>query len=256
MIQLSTADGHTLSAYRADPPGAPKGAVVVLQEMFGLTDHIRKTADDFAARGYVAVAPALFDRVQPDVALSYDEEGFARGVSLMEDVGRERALNDIQAAVDAVKDAGKVAIVGFSWGGYLAYEGGNQIRDVACTIGYYAAGVVGMLGEKRRVPTLLHFGENDPLLPMELVHQFRDRRPDVSAFSYPGATHGFTCAERGTYNAEATGKALDRTLSWISQYVEGQAPVQLKNAGAYAQAKTEKKKSKKPEADDLGPPMD
>jgi carboxymethylenebutenolidase len=110
--------------------------------------------------------------------------------------------------------------------------------------------------EKRKVPTLLHFAENDPLIPFEEVIQFRAHRPDVSAFSYPGGSHGFNCDERDSYNEEAAQKALDRTLFWISQYVEGQAPIALKNAGSYAQAKTDKKKKKKAAADDLGPPMD
>ncbi|WP_341992713.1 dienelactone hydrolase family protein [Azorhizobium sp. AG788] len=255
MINIITDDGQSISAYRADPQGTPKGAVVVIQELFGVDAHIRKVADAFAAHGYVAIAPALFDRVEPGVQISADEEGFAAGVALVEQIGLDRTLADIQAAVDVGRAVGKVAVVGFSWGGYLAYVGANHLRDVACVIGYYAAGVVGEAGAKRRLPTLLHFAENDPLMPAELVGQFRESRPDVSAFTYAGATHGFTCEDRPTFQPQASALAFERTLFWVSQYVEGQGPIALKNSGNYAQAKPEKKKSKKPEGDDLGPPL-
>jgi carboxymethylenebutenolidase len=255
MIELTASDGHTFSAYRADPPDAPKGAVVVLQEVFGVNPHIKAMTDAFAAKGYVAIAPSLFDSVKPGVELGYDEASVAEGVELMRQVSKERALSVIQATVDAVKDAGKVAVVGYCWGGYLAYAAGNQVNGLACAVGYYGGGIVDDYGMKRKVPTLLHFGENDALIPFEAMSQFRAFRPDVSVFSYPGASHGFNCDQRDSYNEEAAQKALERTLFWISQYVEGQAPIALKNSGAYAQAKVDKKK-KKVAADDLGPPMD
>jgi len=256
MIELTTGDGHTFSAYRADPSEPPKGAIVVLQEVFGVNPHIKAIADGFAAKGYVAIAPSLFDPVKPGVELGYDEASVAEGVSLVQQVGKDRALAEIQATVDAVKDAGKVAVIGYCWGGYLAYAAGNQVRGVACAVGYYGGGIVDEYGEKRKVPTLLHFGENDTLIPLEAMSQFRAYRPDVSVFSYPGAAHGFNCDQRDSYQAEAAQTALDRTLNWVSQYVAGQPPILLKNAGAYAQAKVEKKKKKKEAADDLGPPMD
>jgi len=256
MIELTAGDGHTFSAYRADPSDAPKGAIVVLQEAFGVNPHIKAITDAFAAKGYVAIAPSLFDSVKTGVELGYDEAGVAEGVDLMQQVGKERALAEIQATVDAVKSAGKVAVVGYCWGGYLAYAAGNQVKGLACAVGYYGGGIVDDYGEKRKVPTLLHFGENDALIPLEAMGQFRAYRPDVSVFSYPGASHGFNCDQRDSYQAEAAQTALERTLHWVSQYVEGQPPIALKNSGAYAQAKVEKKKKKKEAADDLGPPMD
>ncbi|QWG24860.1 dienelactone hydrolase family protein [Bradyrhizobium sediminis] len=256
MIELTAGDGHKFSAYRADPDGTPKGAVVVVQDCFGITPQIRKVTDEFAAKGYLAIAPALFDSVKTDVALGHDEGGLAEGTNLMQQVGTDRAVGDIQEAVDAVKSAGKVTIVGYGWGGYLAYVSANRVSGVACTVGYYGGGIVDDYREKRKVPTLLHFGEADPLTPLEQVGQFRSHRPDVSAFSYPDAAHAFNCDDRDSYHGEAAKAALERTLVWISQYVEGQPPVALKNAGAYAQAKVEKKKKKKDTADDLGPPMD
>lgn len=253
MIELAATDGHKFSAYRTEPKDAPRGAVVILQEIFGVNGHIRKIADSFAEKGYVAIAPSLFDRVKTGVALAYDEAAIGEGLQLMKQVGFEHALADIQAAVDAVKSAGKVAIAGYCWGGYLAYLSANHVNGLACAIGYYGGGIMEDYREKRKVPTLLHFGENDALIPIGEVAVFRTQRPDVSAYAYP-AEHGFNCDERDSYNEEAAQKALARTLSWISQYVEGQPPIALKNSGSYAQAKIEKKKKKS--ADDPGPPMD
>lgn len=255
MIELTAGDAHKFSAYRADPGDAPKGAVVVVQEVFGVNPHIRKLADGFAAKGYVAIAPSLFDRVKGGVELGYAESDLSAGLELMQQVGTNQSLNDIQATVDAVKDAGKVAIVGYCWGGYLAYRAANRVSGLACAVAYYGCGIVEDHREKRRIPTLLHFAQNDPLIPFDDIIQFRGRRPDVSAFCY-AAGHGFNCDERGSYDEAAASTALERTLFWISQFVEGQPPVLLKNAGSYAQAKTDKKKKKKTAGDDLGPPMD
>jgi carboxymethylenebutenolidase len=254
MIELTAADGHKFSAYRADPSDTPKGAVVVLREVLSANPHIHKIADHFAAKGYVAIAPALIERATKGAEPGHDETHNAEAPELVTQVDTDGPLADIQATVDAVKDAGKVAIVGYSGGGYLAYLSGNRVSGLACAIGYYGAGIVDAYQEKRKIPTLIHFGENDPASPSEEVVQFRARRPDVSVYTYP-AGHDFNCDERESYDKEAASKALDRTLFWISQYVEGQAPIPLKNAGAYAQAKTDKKK-KKPSSDDQGPPMD
>jgi carboxymethylenebutenolidase len=254
MIELTAGDGHKFSAYRADASGEPKGAVVVLPEVYGVNAHIRKIADSFAAEGYVAIAPSLFDRIKAGVELGYDEAALKEGTELAEKVSVDSALADIQAAVEAVKGAGKVAVVGYGLGGYLAYVAANRVAGLACAIGYYGVGTVEDCREKRKVPTLIHFGEDDALIPAEDIVQFRASRPDVSAFTYPGTGQGFNCDERASYNAAAAQAALERTLFWISQFVVGQAPIQLKNAGSYAQAKVDKKKKKKEGGDDLGPP--
>ena len=247
MIELTASDGHSFSAYRADPTDAPKGAVVIIEEQPDRTAHAQRVADSFAARGYVAIAPSLSGRVKADPTLGDD-------ATVDRQAEAEKTLGDIQTVVDAVKAAGKVAVVGYSRGGDLAYASANRVTGIACVVGYYGGRIVGDYREKRKVPTLLHFGEEDAQIPIENVTQFRAHRPDVSAFTYPGAAHGFDCEGDG-FREDAAQKALERTLSWISQYVEGQPPILLKNAGAYAQAKTERKKKKKG-GDDLGPPMD
>lgn len=254
MIEVTASDVK-FSAYRADPEGAPKGAVVVLQDVFGVNADIRRITDDFAAAGYVAVAPALFDKVKANAELAPDAAAEGRG--LTEEVGTDWPLAAIQATVDTVKDAGKVAIVGYAWGGYLAYLAANRVSGLACAIGYHADGILDVMREKRRIPTLIHFAEEDPEIPEADMVQFRANRPDVSAFSYPGATRGFGYPAASAYNAEAAEKAQERTLFWISQYVVGQGPLLLKNSGAYAQAKVDKKAKKKAaDGDDMGPPMD
>lgn len=235
MIELTASNAQTFPAYRADPPEAPKGAVVILPEAVDLGDGVRKIADRFAAEGYVAVAPAL--AAEADTAWS---------------------LSAVQATVDAVKDAGKVAVVGYDRGGYLAFLSANEVKGIACAIGYYGEGVSGTQRGKCKVPTLMHFAEADERIPLEEVTQFRFVRPDVSAFTYPGAGHGFATEGASGYDADSAGTAQARTLAWIAQYVQGQAPVTMKNAGAYALAKTDKKGKKKEadKKDDMGPPLD
>jgi carboxymethylenebutenolidase len=250
MIELTSGDGYSFSAYRAEPSETPKGAVVVLQDFSGVGAHIQKEVDAFAARGYVAIAPLLFQRENKEASVSE-----AEGVEIAKAVTVDSALLDVQAAIDSVKSAGKVAVVGYSWGGYLAYQSANHLKGVACAIAYYGAGLTDSLSEKRRVPTLIHFPEDDPTTPIEGIIAFRAWRPDVAAFSYPKAKNGFNFEMAETFDAAAADQAKERTLFWISQFVEGQSPVTLKNSGAYAQAKTDKKK-KKAESDDMGPPMD
>ncbi|HTO59796.1 MAG TPA: dienelactone hydrolase family protein [Bradyrhizobium sp.] len=246
MIELTTSDGASLSAYRADPVGAPKGAVVILRD----DDSMRKVADAFAAKGFVAIAPSLSDRAKPG-------PGSAEDPPAAHQIESGQALADIQTTIDAVKGAGKVAIVGYSGGSDLAYAAANRVSGIACVVGYSGSATVRAYQEKRKVPTLLHFGESDALIPLEAIDQFRSHRPDVSAFTYPGAAHGFDCEDSESFHEDAAQKALERTLLFISQYVEGQPPILLKNAGAYAQAKTDRKSTKKKGgADDLGPPMD
>lgn len=258
-MELTASDGHKLSAYRVDPSDAPKGAVVVVQEVFGVNPHIRKMADKFAAEGYVAIAPSLFDRVKAGVELGYDEAALNEGLGIKQQIDDDAAFADIQAAIDAVGSVGKVAVVGYCWGGYLAYRSANRLKGLSCAIGYYGAGTEGLFREKSRIPTLTHWAEKDPLIAFDPdVIQFRAYRPDVSAYSYPEVGHGFNCDDRDSYNAEAAAKAQERTLFFISQFVVGQAPILLKNSGFYAAAKVVKKKKKKAGGggDDMGPPMD
>jgi carboxymethylenebutenolidase len=252
MIEITAGDGHVFSAYRADPAETPKGAVLLLQEVFGVNANIRKIADGFAAKGYVAVAPCLFDRVKKEAEFGFDEVSVREGFELARQVGLDAALTDIQAAAETVKDAGKIAVVGFDWGAYLAFQAANRVKGLACAVAYYGCGISQDHTAKRKIPTMLHFGSQDGYIPIETVTLFRMARPDITVYDYP-AGHGFACEERENYDAAAAAKAWERTLVMIAHRLEGPPTVTLKNAGAYAAAKVEKKK--KPASDDLGPPM-
>lgn len=244
MIEIPVADGQAIPAYCAEPEGLLKGAVIVIREPFEIDDKTAKLADFYASKGYLAVAPALPASANAEEEPTADEtEGDQR---------EAHRLAYIQASVNYASDRGKVAIVGYGKGGYLAYLSGMRVSGLACAIGYYGEGIVQEWRGKRRVPTLLHFGSYDERIPFEQVTQFRANRPDVSIFDYP-AGHDFDEEERKDYHPESAFLAQERTLFWISQFVEGQAPIALKNAGSYAQAKTERKK-KKPSGDDQGPP--
>lgn len=250
-VTLTAGDGHTFSAFRAEPADTPKGAIVVLPDGTDRDGKIRKIVDGFTADGYIVVAPALSEPVAP--AETSDGEN---GAEQPAPDPIAPLLAELQSTIDSVKESGKVAVVGYGAGGGLAYTAANRVAGLACAVSYYGTGIIENSGAKRKIPTLLHFGEADELVPFPIVNQFRAYHPEVSAFSYPGAAHEFDTNGRDSYDETATKAALDRTMTWISQYVVGPPPVTMKNAGAYALAKTDKKKKKKSNDDDMGPPMD
>jgi carboxymethylenebutenolidase len=217
-IKLTAADGVTIDAYRADPAGTPKGGLVVLQEIFGVNPHIRRVADGFAAEGYLVIAPALFDRVKPGVELDYSQEGMAAGIGLMKDVDGDKALLDVAAAVKAAAAGGKVGVVGYCWGGSLAYAAACSIDGVAAAVGYYGGNIAKSLDRKPRVPLMLHFGERDAHIPMSDVAAIKAALPDVPVFTYD-ADHGFNCDARGSYDKPSAAQALDRTLDFLARQI-------------------------------------
>jgi carboxymethylenebutenolidase len=217
-IRLTAKDGHDFSAYRADPPGKPRGAVVVVQEIFGVNSHIRRTADGFAAQGYVAIAPALFDRAEPGIELGYDPESIGAGRATREKVPTEPALADIQAAIDAAGRYGKVGVVGYCWGGSLAFLASTRLTGLAAAIGYYGGTIAAHAQEVPGVPLLLHFGAQDQSIPLSDVEKVRAARPEVPIHVYD-AGHGFNCDERGSYSAANAALALDRTLKFFAETI-------------------------------------
>ena len=218
MLELTASDGHKFGAYRADPAGKPKGAVVVIQEIFGVNNHIKRTTDGFAAKGYVAIAPALFDRAKKDIQLGYDPDSITQGREIRGKVGDEGPLKDIQAAIEAVTGAGKIATVGYCWGGTLAFFSATRLHGISAAVGYYGGGIAAAAGEKPKVPTMLHFGDKDASIPMTDVEKVKAARKDTTIYVYP-AGHGFNCDERGSYDATSAKQALDRTMTFIAQHV-------------------------------------
>ncbi|HUN47894.1 MAG TPA: dienelactone hydrolase family protein [Stellaceae bacterium] len=218
MIELTASDGHKFGAYRADPAGKAKGALVVIQEIFGVNHHMRHVTDDFAARGYAAICPAVFDRTKRNVELGYDQASIAEGREIRGKVGDEGPLRDIQAAIDAVKDVGKTGVVGYCWGGYLAFLSATRLTGISAAVGYYGGGIANVASEKPKVPTILHFGDKDQSIPMSDVEKVQAARKDVTIYIY-SAGHGFSCDERGSFDAAATKTALERTLAFFQQHI-------------------------------------
>jgi carboxymethylenebutenolidase len=217
-IKLTAADGVTIDAYRADPPGKPKGGLVVLQEIFGVNAHIRRVADGFAAKGYLVIAPALFDRTKPGVELGYTPEDIPAGVALVGEVGHDKTMLDVAAAVKAASEGGKVGVVGYCWGGSLAYAAACSIDGVAAAVGYYGGNIAKSLASKPRVPLMLHFGEKDAHIPMSDVAAIKAALPQVPIYTYD-ADHGFNCDARGSYDKPSAAEALDRTLAFFAQHL-------------------------------------
>ena len=220
-IQITALDGNTFNAYQADPQGSPKGAVVVVQEIFGVNGHIRSVADGYAERGYVAIAPALFDRVQAGVELGYDESGIDIGRKIaFEEVTMDQVMADIQAACDAVSTAGKIGIVGYCWGGSICYVAAARLSDkISAASGYYGGQIMPHIEEEPKAPLMLHFGAQDAGIPLENVHAIAQRWPNVGVHIYEEAGHGFNCDARGSYDASSAAIALERTLDHFAQHV-------------------------------------
>lgn len=218
MIELQTSDGVAIGAYRADPAGTPRGGIVVLQEIFGVNPHVRSVADWFADQGYVAVAPALFDRVRPGVELAYDQDGMTTGFAIMKQVNQDDALKDVAAASAEAAKGGKVAIVGFCWGGTLAYAAAGRLDGLAAAVGYYGGGIASMLDLKPKVPVLLHFGAKDDHIPMSSVEAIRTALPGTPVYDYP-AGHGFNCDARGSYDKQSADLAMSRTIAFLKDNV-------------------------------------
>ena len=224
-IDLSAADGFKLPAYLAAPAGQPKGAVVVLQEIFGVNSHIRAVADGYAAAGYLAIAPANFHRVQAGVELGYTEPDFGQGVGLkaaVEALPAPGVLQDIQAAIDHVRQAtgGKVGIVGYCWGGLLSWRAACLLKGLSAAVGYYGGGMTGP-GESARQPVspvLAHFGKKDHWIAMDTVNAFAAAHPEVTVQAYE-ADHGFNCDQRGSHDEPAATLARARTLEFFGRHL-------------------------------------
>jgi carboxymethylenebutenolidase len=224
MQTLTAKDGHKLSAYRAEPTGKPRGALVVIQEIFGVNHHIRGVCDRFAAQGWSVISPALFDRVQRDVELGYSEADRTEGRALLGKVQWPQMEMDTQAAIDAVMDGGKVGVVGYCLGGSLAWFAATRLTGASAAVAYYGAQIPNNADEQPKCPVLMHFGAEDqgiPLAGVEKVRAAQAKSPSaaVEIHIYPGAGHGFSCDERGSFNAASHELALARTLEFLRKHV-------------------------------------
>ena len=211
-VSLQTPSG-TISAWRADPPVASRGMLVVVQEIFGVNAHIRAVVDRFAGHGFTAVAPAMFDHIERHVELGYDEAGIAYGKQLVDKLGLDRAVADVEAARRLLQPEGNVGVVGYCWGGTVAYLAWARLRMPA--VSYYGARTAPFLAHERsNAPLMLHFGEQDKSIPPEAIAAHRDALPDAKIHIWP-AGHGFNCDQRADYNATVATQALQRTLAFL-----------------------------------------
>jgi carboxymethylenebutenolidase len=218
-IEITSSDGFKLGAYRADPAGKPKGAVIVVQEIFGVNNHIRAVADGYAADGYLAIAPQFFDRSQKNVDLGYGPADIEAGRGHSMKLDWANTMKDTQAACDLAKAAGKVAVVGYCWGGTTAWLAASQVNGVACTIAYYGGGIGQNIDKAPKAPVMCHWGEKDHAIPLETVKKVEAQYPAIPSFVYMGAGHGFNCNERGSWNADSAKTARERTLDFIKKHV-------------------------------------
>lgn len=212
---LTASDGFKFGAYRADPASKPKGAIVVIQEIFGVNSHIRNICDRLAKEGYIALAPAIFDRIEPNFQSGYSPDEVAVARKFVANPDWPAMLRDTQAAIDAVKDVGPVGIIGFCLGGSIAYAAATKLKGLAAAVGYYGGAIVRFADDKPSVPTQLHFGEKDSGIPLTDVEAIKAKRPDVQIFVYPNAQHGFGCDERGSYDRASSDLAWQRSLGFF-----------------------------------------
>ena len=218
-IGIAAKDGHHFSAYCAQPKGKPRGGVVIIQEFFGVNGHIRRVCDQYAAEGYLVLSPALFDRAERDVELGYDQAGMDKGRALRAKLNLDQIMLDVQAAIETSASAGKVAALGYCWGGSLAYIAAARLGGLACAVGYYGAQIAAHSGETPRVPVLLHYAEKDEYIPQSDIEKVREMQPAVAIHQYPGTEHGFNCDDRRFYEPNSAAVARTRTLSFIQDHV-------------------------------------
>ena len=217
MTNLIASDGHEFGAYRAEPEGAPRGGVVVIQEIFGVNAHIRAVCDRLAALGYTAIAPALFDRIEPGFECGYAEDEIAHARSFIDKLDWDGVVKDTEAARAAVADIGKVGIVGFCLGGAVAFLAAARLDGFAAASGFYGGRINAFADEAPKCPTQLHYGSEDHGIPLENVEEVRAKRPDCDIWVYDGAGHGFHCDMRASFHPHASAIAWGRTVELFAR---------------------------------------
>ncbi len=224
-VKLTAQDGAELKGYVSRPTGTPKGAIVVMQEIFGVNSQIRAFADRLAGEGYVAIAPPTFDRYEKGLELKDTGDDLKKAFEMYGKLSPDTALLDLAAAYKFVEaeDHKGIAVVGFCYGGlmsWLAATRGNTVEiKPACTVGYYAGGIGNVAKEEPSCPVMLHFGADDSHIGKDQIEAVEKAHPEVEVFVYPGADHAFAGTERGAYNAEQAEIAWGRTLEFLNTHV-------------------------------------
>ena len=217
IIEITAKDNHQFSAYISQPTGKPRAGIVIIQEIFGVNSHIREITDLYASKGYLCIAPSLFDRIEKNVTLNYDEKGVSKGRNLKELCDKD-ALKDIEASISVVSSAGKVGVIGYCWGGSLSWRIGCEASNVSAAVCYYGGDIPKLRDLKPKCNVLTHFGELDKGIPINEVKIFEEIRAEVLTYIYP-ADHGFNCDHRSQFNKRCSEIALDRTLKFLEKNI-------------------------------------
>ena len=218
---LNTTDKHSLGAYRADPAGTPKGGMVVVQEIFGVNHHIRAVCDRLAALGYVAVAPAVFDRFVRNFESGYTPDEIAHARSYLGNLNWDHMMADVAAAQGDLKGTGPLGIVGFCMGGTAAFLAACRLPGFSAAVSFYGGMIGKFADEKPKCPMQMHFGEKDQSIPMTDVEIIKQKRPDCEIYVYKDAGHGFHCDERGSFHPASRDIAWERTTAFLKKHMGG-----------------------------------
>lgn len=218
-ITLKAADGFQLDGWLAKPAGTAKGGILVIQEIFGVNQHIREVTEGFAEDGYAALAPAIFDRVEPGIELGYVGDDIQRGAEIARGkLEPENTMKDLQAGIDYLGQFGKVGVVGYCFGGLMTWLCACNASGLACASGYYGGGIVNFNNLEPKVPTILHFGEKDAHIPMSDVDKIKHAHPKTNVYTY-AADHGFNCDHRASYDEASAKLARSRTIEFFSKHL-------------------------------------
>lgn len=214
---LKASDGHAFKAFYTTPQNKPVGGLVLLPEIFGVNAHIRGMAERYAVEGYQVLAPALFDRVERNLELDYGPESMQKGRAVVSQIPMEKTTLDVEAAVAELARGGQVGVLGYCWGGSLAWRS-SQLLPVAAAVGYYGGRIPSMLDQAPGCPVMLHFAEQDEHIPLSDTQAIRERYPEVEIFTYP-ADHGFNCDQRSAYDPASAQRAWNRSLAFLHEHV-------------------------------------
>lgn len=217
-VTLTGADGNTFSAYKAEPEGTPKGGVVIMQEIFGINSHIRSVVDRMAGEGYTAIAPAIFDRIEKGVELGYNEDTMKQGMGYRGQLSWDDVINDVNASVAEIADAGKTGILGFCFGGSIAWVAADQ-SPIKAAASWYGGQIHQEIARQPKCPVQLHFGTEDFSIPNEAIEDIKTAHPDTPVYVYDGAGHGFNCNDRGSFHEGSAQLAWDRTIEFFGEHL-------------------------------------
>lgn len=256
-LKLKAADGFELGAYRADPPGRPRGRVVVIQEIFGVNNHIRSVCDRLAEAGYVALAPQIFDRVERDFESGYTPDEVAHARTFIPKLDWDKVMADTEAAIDELKKEGSVAIMGFCLGGSVSWIAATKFGGLAAAVCYYGGQIMQHIDKKARCPVQMHFGAQDTHIPVSDVEIMKQKQPQAEIYIYQHAGHGFHCDERGSYDQPSSRIAWERTLGFLSRNFDSTAEEMIEEVSAPTATQIAKqgaaKAAKKPAAKSKAP---